>query len=133
MNVSVARVIVAVVGLFAGIAAGAPARGQTAAPCGRFRVEWNVGVLSPTADKLEGFVYNESRCLVTDVRIHVVAMNAQGRPIAETLGWVYGDIAAGARGYFVLPLPEAPATGYRVDVVSFDEVSSAPSAPSQSP
>ena len=86
-----------------------------------------------TADKLEGFVYNESRCLVTDVRIHVVAMNAQGRPIAETLGWVYGDIAAGARGYFVLPLPEAPATGYRVDVVSFDEVSSAPSAPSQSP
>jgi hypothetical protein len=131
MNVSVARVVVAVIGLFiAGMAAAGPARGQTAAPCGRFRVEWNLGVLSPTADKLEGFVYNESRCLVTDVRIHVVAMNAEGRPIAETLGWVYGDIASGARGYFVLPLPEAAAADYRVDVVSFDEVSAARLAPS---
>jgi hypothetical protein len=36
---------------------------------------------------------------------------------------VYGDITAGERGYFVLPLPELPAADYRIDVVSFDEVS----------
>ena len=121
-----ARALAAALALLVGVALNGPAGAQSAAGCASFRVEWNRGVLSPTAEKLEGFVYNDSSCVVTDVRIHVVAVNADGRPIAETLGWVYGDIAAGARGYFVLPLPDAPAADYRVDVLSFDPVSSRP-------
>jgi hypothetical protein len=79
-------------------------------------------LLSPTAGKLEGFVYNESACSVSAVRIRVVAVSDAGHPLGEMLGWVYGDIPAGERGYFVLALPEPPAAGYRIDVVSFDEL-----------
>ena len=116
------RALLAALALLVGMAVPGPAGAEPA--CGLFRVEWNLGVLSPTAEKLEGFVYNESACAVTDVRLHVVALNAEGQPIAETLGWVYGDIQAGARGYFVLPAPDAPVANYRVNVLSFDEVSS---------
>ena len=113
----------AALALVIGVTGATPARGQTAAPCGPFRVEWNVGVLSPTADKLEGSVYNESRCSVSDVRLHVIAVSADGRPVAESLGWVAGDTPAGARAYFALPVPDVPAADYRVDVLSFDQLS----------
>ena len=130
-----AHAIAAALVLLVGVGRAVPAGAQPASECASFRVEWNRGVLSPTAEKLEGFVYNQSPCVVTDVRIHVVAVNAAGQPIAETLGWVYGDIAAGARGYFVLPLPDAPAADYRVDVLSFDQVSSGrfPLRPTEAP
>ena len=132
MNIARARVLATLAPL-AGMALAAPAAAQSAAACGPFRVEWNRAVLSPTAEKLEGFVYNESPCVVADVRIHVVAVNAEGRAVAETLGWVHGDIPAGARGYFVMPLPEPPAADYRVDVLSFDQVSSGPFRPLEAP
>jgi hypothetical protein len=124
-NARVARCPIAlVIAMLVGAAVAGPADAQTAARCGPFRVEWQRGELSPTAEKLEGFVYNESSCSVTDVRIHVVAVSGDGHPLGETLGWVYGDIPAGARGYFVVSLPDAVAAAdYRVNVVSFDEVS----------
>ena len=121
------RVPIAVMLLAALLAAG-PSTVQAASPCGPFRAEWHRGVLSPEDDKLEGFVYNESACAVSDVRIRVTAINEAGRPVAEAMGWVYGDIQAGARGYFVMPLPEAPAADYQIDVVSFDEIAPGQSA-----
>ena len=130
-----AHAIAVALALLVGVASTGPAVAQPGGECASFRVEWNRGVLSPMAEKLEGFVYNESSCVVTDVRIHVVAVDSEGRPVAETLGWVYGDIAAGARGYFVLPLPDAPAADYRVDVQSFDHVSTGrfPLRPQEAP
>ena len=118
-----ARPASALTALLLGLTLAAPAAAQGPAACGQFRVEWNRGELSPTSSKLEGFVYNESRCAVTDVRLHVVAVDTEGRPVGETLGWVFGDILAGARGYFVVPLTTTPAADYRVNVISFDEVS----------
>ena len=118
-----ARAISAAIAMLLGVTGPGWARAQTPARCGPFRVDWARGDLSPTAQKLEGFVYNDSLCSVTDVRIHIVAVDADGRPIGETLGWVYGDIPARGRGYFVVPLSGAPAADYRVDVVSFDAVS----------
>jgi len=118
-----ARALRAAVAVLLGAALAGPAAAQTPAPCGPFRVEWNQGELSPTAGKLEGFVYNDSACSVADVRIRVVAVDGQGQPIAETMGWVFGDIPPGTRGYFAVPLTSGPAAGYRVNVVSFDEVS----------
>ena len=109
--------------LLLGLTLTAPAAAQAPAACGSFRVEWNHGEQSPTPSRLEGFVYNESRCSVTDVRLHVVAVDTAGHPVAETSGWVLGDIQGGARGYFVVPLTTTPAAGYRVNVISFDEVS----------
>jgi len=119
------RSIALAAAMLLGAAVAGPANAQTAASCGPFRAEWERGDLSPTAEKLEGFVYNESSCSVTDVRIQIVAVSGDGHSIGETLGWVYGDIPAGARGYFVVPLPAAAAgaADYRVNVVSFDEIS----------
>ena len=118
------RAFAAAVAIVFGVAIVGPAGAQAARPCGAFRAVWDRGELSPRAEKLEGFVYNDSSCSVTDVRIHIVAVNADGHPIAETVGWVYGDIPAGARGYFAVPLPSMPATAadYRVNVVSFDQI-----------
>ena len=103
-----------------GLAASGAAQGPPV--CSQFRVEWNRAEESSTSEKLTGVVYNESRCRVTDVRLHVVALDAEGHPVAETSGWVFGDIRAGGRGYFAVPLT-APAAGYQVNVVSFDKVS----------
>jgi hypothetical protein len=100
---------------------------ETVGGCGPFRVEWNLGVLSPTDGKLEGFVYNESPCAVSDVRIHVTAVDPEGRPVGESRGWVHGDIPAGGRGYFVLGVPDGPgADSYRVNVIGFDPISTVP-------
>jgi hypothetical protein len=96
--------------------------------CGPFRVEWNRGVLSPTSEKLEGFVYNDSPCSLANVRLRVVALDANGRTTAQSGGWVAGDLPPRGRGYFALPLPSPSAVEYRVNVVSFDEVMS-PQAP----
>jgi len=46
---------------------------------GLFRVDWIRGVLSPTTEKLEGSVYNNSPCSMANVRIHVVGVDAGGR------------------------------------------------------
>jgi hypothetical protein len=119
------RTISAVAAMLLGLAVAAPVSADMQAPCGPFRVELNRDQPGPAAEKLEGFVYNESTCSVTDVRLHVVSVDAEGRPIAETHGWVFGDIQPGGRGYFTVPLTAAPAAGYRVNVISFDEVSSA--------
>ena len=105
-----------------GLVLSGPAVAQVPEACGPFRVEWNRASL-PTFEKLEGFVYNESRCSVADVRLKVVAVDAENHPVAESLGWVYGDIPAGGRGYFEVPLTTTPAADYRVTVISFDEVS----------
>ena len=107
------RVLSIGIALAAGAAVGGAWAAETRSPCAPFRVEWNFGVLSPTAGKLEGFVYNESMCSVSEA----------GHPLGETLGWVHGDIPPGERGYFVLALPDPPAEHFRIDVVSFDEVS----------
>lgn len=118
-----ARVASALTMVLLGLVLFGPAAAQGPGACGSFRVEWNRGALSPTSSKLEGFVYNESRCSVTDVRLRVVAVDTEDRPVAEGWGWVFGDIPAGGRGYFVVPLTTTPAASYRVQVISFDEVS----------
>ena len=40
---------------------------------------------------------------------------------ASASGWVIGDVKAGGRGYFYVPIP-APAKTYRATVQSFDKV-----------
>ena len=65
--VSRARAVSAAIAMLLAVAGPGTVGARTPAPCGPFRVDWNRGELSPTAEKLEGFVYNDSSCSVTDV------------------------------------------------------------------
>jgi hypothetical protein len=89
---------------------------------GFFRAEWGVPPLPHSLTKIEGYIYNDSRLRVTDVRLRVVSHDSAGRAVGETLGWVFGDIPPGGRGYFAVPLAK-PAATYGVTVISFDVVS----------
>jgi len=121
-RVTRAGLAAALTALLASAALAAPAEAQAPTGCRQFRVEWNDGERSPTSTKLKGFVYNDSRCRVTSVRLHIVGIDADGRAVAETSAWVFGTIQAGGRGYFIVPLT-TPAADFRINVISFDELS----------
>jgi len=85
-----------------------------------FRVEWSASETS-TGVRLQGWVYNDSRYTVTNVRLHIESMDGEGRATAQTFRWVFGDVPAGGRTDFAVPeLPVAPS--YRVTVIWFDRV-----------
>jgi len=101
----------------------APAEAQElAAAGGFFRAAWSVPPLPRSLTKIEGYIYNDSRLWVTDVRLRIVSLDRAGHAVGETSGWVFGDIPAGSRAYFAVPLTE-PASTYGVTVISFDVVS----------
>ena len=64
---------------------------------------------------------NDSAYAVTDVRLHVVARDASGAAVGEMWGWVFGDIPAGGRAFFAVPVTTS-APAFTVTVVSFDVV-----------
>ena len=86
------------------------------------RVEWSVPELPPAMAKIVGYVHNDSTSVITDVRLHVVGLDAAGTATEESWGWVFGDIPAGGRAFFAVPLA-APAAAFTVTVTSFDVVS----------
>ena len=115
-----ARVLTSVILLL--VLGRAPASGEEPRGEGFLRVQWHVTQLTePTRTRLEGYVYNDSRVSITDVRLHVVERDGAARPVAEAWGWVFGDVPAGGVGYFTVPL-QAVAEQYDVVVVSFDPV-----------
>jgi hypothetical protein len=54
---------------------------------GFFRAEWSVPALPPAFTKIEGYVYNDSRLRVTDVRLRVASLDTAGRAVGQTMGW----------------------------------------------
>jgi hypothetical protein len=82
-------------------------------------------------DGVEGYVYNALPWRITNVRLLVDSLDANGTLIASVSGWVLGDVPAGGRGYFYVPVA-APAATYRASVQAFNKVmleASAPQAP----
>ena len=80
---------------------------------------------------VEGYVYNSSPWRITNVRLRVESVDGDGKVTNESSGWVVGDVKAGGRGYFYVPIP-AHAASYRASVQSFDKVGlegSRPEAP----
>lgn len=71
---------------------------------------------------IEGYVYNGGRSRLTNVRLRIEMLGADGTVTAEGFGWVLGDLVPGGRGYFVVHVPAAAAS-HRISVVSFDVVS----------
>jgi hypothetical protein len=68
-----------------------------------------------------GYVYNGLPWRITNVRLRVESVDPNGGVTASASGWVIGDVRAGGRGYFYVPV-SAPAEMYRVTVQSFDKV-----------
>jgi hypothetical protein len=80
-------------------------------------VEWNL-VRAPYP-RLEGYVTNRSLYTLQNVRLHAAVLDAAGTTIGESTGWVFGNLFAGGRTYFVIAIPRVGAS-YRVTVTSWD-------------
>lgn len=105
---------------------------NVAGPADRaFRVEWEPRWYMG-GPAIRGYVFNDSLRLVTNVWLRVERVGADSHADEPVFGWVFGDIASGGRGYFVVSVPSTEAT-YRVSIASFDVVSgggaSIPEAP----
>ena len=104
----------------------------TAAPAGAgdvaqgdFSVGWEASLIGGRDAAVKGYVDNRSRLRVGDVHLRVETLDASGRVIGESFGWVMGDVAPGGRGYFVVRIT-VPGAGYRVSVESYDAISASP-------
>ena len=106
----------------AGILAAGVAKAQTAATNapGQFRFDLEESD-TPRGKAVEGYIYNSSPWRITNVRLRVESVDGDGKVTNESSGWVVGDVKAGGRGYFYVPIP-AHAASYRASVQSFDKV-----------
>ena len=86
-----------------------------------FRVNWQPreGGGVPT---IEGHVHNDSAYRVTDVRVQVDALDANGALLARRDAWALGDIGPGGESTFVVER-FGGAANYQMAVVSFHVVS----------
>ncbi len=67
---------------------------------------------------------------MTNVLVRVDSVDASATVTASSAGWVLGNVNAGGRGYFYVPV-SSPAPTYGVSVQSFDTV--ARESPVQAP
>jgi hypothetical protein len=83
-----------------------------------FRLEWSrrPGWMRPGTD---GFLYNDSRWRVTNVRVQARALDGSGRLVRETTVSVFGNSVPGVRTFFALPALGEGET-YQLEVISFD-------------
>jgi len=70
---------------------------------------------------VEGYVCNGLPWRITNVRLRVDGVGANGTVTASLSGWVMGDVEAGGHGYFYVPVSSAAKT-YRATVQSFDKI-----------
>ena len=83
----------------------------------------------PRGPGVEGYVYNGSPWSISNVRLRVESVDASGTVTDSSSGWVIGNVRAGGRGYFFVPVSTAGTT-YRASVQSFDKIAiDAPQAP----
>jgi hypothetical protein len=96
-----------------------------------FRLEWSrrPGWMRPGTD---GFIYNESRWRVTNVRVQARALDGSGRLVRETTVSVFGNSVPGVRTFFALPALGEGET-YQLEVLSFDLIAREGPGREQSP
>jgi len=82
-----------------------------------FRLEWEVshGKKGPA---IEGYVYNKGPRPSERMRLQIERLDASGRVVGSSTVWVLGGVPMDGRAYFSASVPDA--TGYRVQVLSFD-------------
>jgi len=86
-----------------------------------FRFEWarHAPSMRPGVD---GYIYNDSRWRVTNLRIRAVVVDAAGAKVRESVASVWGNSVPGTRTFFVLPAIGEGET-YQLMVISFDLIS----------
>ena len=112
------------------IATGAVARAQAPTASGQSPFRFHFEESESHRDvAVEGYVYNTLPWRITNVRLLVDSIDSNRMLIASASGWVAGDVAAGGRGCFYVPV-SAHAPTYRPTVQRFDKVIlDAPQAP----
>ena len=86
-----------------------------------FRIEW---VRRPPSMRpgVDGYIHNDSRWRVTNLRIRAVVVDAAGAVVRESVVSVWGNSVPGTRTFFTLPsIGEGEI--YQLTVVTFDLIS----------
>ena len=96
-----------------------------------FRIEWarRPGWMRPGTD---GYLYNESRWRVTNVRIRAQVVDGSGRVVRETVVSVFGNAVPGTRTFFALPTL-AEGENFQLAVASFELIAREGPARQESP
>lgn len=83
------------------------------------RLEWQTGQTRRGIPTVWGYVHNVSGGSLGNVRLSIQEIDAGGRPVSTTIGYVDGAIAPRGYAYFEVRVPR-PATQYRVTVLHYD-------------
>jgi hypothetical protein len=85
-----------------------------------FRLDWEAGQPRCGRPTVTGTIFNDHPGLwLVNVRLLVEELDASGRPVSRTVGYVNDEAPPKRRAYFEVWVPVAAAT-YRVTVQSFD-------------
>jgi hypothetical protein len=110
------RVLLVALLLCAALPAAVPA--QSPGDADRFfGVEWAGGERRGKPN-VNGYIVNQYRVGAANVRVNVESLDASGKAIATTAGFV-GDVPAGARVYFEVPVAQK-APRYRVVITGWN-------------
>lgn len=83
------------------------------------RLEWAAADDRRGRTIVSGYVYNQrAGTYATSMRLEVEALDASGRAVGSTTGFVFGDVPPSGRSYFEIKAP-AQAASYRVTIQSF--------------
>ena len=81
-----------------------------------FRLDWQV-VPSSGGPTLEGYVYNQTDMLATQMQLNIEELDSAGNVTGKTGTWVIGEVPPGNRSFFSARVHQA--ASYRVAVQSF--------------
>jgi len=113
--------LIAVAALVVAAAAVAQAQSPGRPTPESFRFEW--ARRSPSMRPgVDGYIYNDSRWRVTNLRVRAVVVDAAGTKVRESVVSVWGNSVPGTRTFFVLPAIGEGET-YQLTVISFDLIS----------
>lgn len=100
----------------------AAAGAQETTPAGAsFRTEAEPDLFGRRGPAIAGWLYNDHHFAVTNVRVRVDVVDADGQTLGSGEGWVYGNVPARGRAYFFVVVPRY-AAAYRFQVVRFDRL-----------
>jgi len=116
------RSMVAAATLVVVVGATSPTLAQAPPPGFRgpvFRVEPETRSEHRRAGFVTGWVYNDGQGVAGLVRMKAEMLDASGKVVSEHIGWAYGNVTAGGRAYFMIPIPPQSPAERRVIVDSW--------------
>jgi hypothetical protein len=87
-----------------------------------FKLDWGASERKGRPN-VYGYLLNDWGVPATKIMLKVESLDATGRVVNTTPGYVAGQVTPGMRVYFEVPVPAA-APSYRVSVWSFDWIQS---------